>query len=80
MTETGAPFPPIGSFWKENDPRAWGLRKEVVAHDLKRRRVQFNTRRWAKVERFNGKRGGYTQVCGVPGCQYEPGHIGAHKV
>lgn len=63
MTDTRVEWPPIGSFWQENDPRSSG-RREVLAHDRKRGKVQLAgyPRTWAKVERFNGRRGGYSPV------------------
>ena len=75
-------WPPIGSCWKENDPRPISGRRTVIAHDKAKGKVQLGgyPKTWAKVERFNGKRGGYSQVCCVPGCKGDPGHIVAHVV
>lgn len=57
-------YPPIGSLWRENDPRSWGLKRRVLAHDFDRGKVQLDgpVKTWAKAERFNGKRGGYSRV------------------
>lgn len=75
-------WPRIGSCWKENDPRAMSQRRPVLALDRERGKVQLGgyPKTWCKVERFNGRRGGYTEVCPVPGCKGEPQHIGAHIV
>lgn len=59
-------FPPIGSQWKERDERVSRTVK-VVRYDVPKRRVRIvclETDRltWAKVERFDGKSGGYAQV------------------
>jgi hypothetical protein len=56
-------YPPIGSKWKERDLRV-ARTVQIVRYDLAQRRVRIvclETDRltWAKVERFNGKRGGY---------------------
>ena len=56
-------YPAVGSHWKEVDPRINRV-VEVVAHDTARRKVGITRMHsiqvtWAKVERFNGKRGGY---------------------
>ena len=65
-TETAVEWPPINSRWIENDPRATVKRlgRAVLAHDKERGKVQLDgvVKTWAKVERFNGKRGGYTRV------------------
>ena len=59
-------WPPIGSRWIENDPRATikRLGRKVLAHDTKRGKVQLDgcVKTWAKVERFNEKRGGYSRI------------------
>ena len=59
-------FPPVGSTWKERDTRVSRTIK-VVRYDLPKRRVRIvclETDRltWAKVERFDGKSGGYARV------------------
>lgn len=59
-------WPPLGSRWLECDPRATvkTLGREVLAHDKERGKVQLDgaVKTWAKVERFNGKRGGYRRI------------------
>ena len=57
------PYPPVGSKWKEVDLRA-ARTVHVVRHDVAKLRVRIaclETDRltWAKLERFNGKSGGY---------------------
>jgi hypothetical protein len=64
------PYPPIGSKWKERDLRV-GRTVQVVRYDLAQRRVRIvclETDRltWAKLERFNGKSGGYAPISPVP--------------
>lgn len=61
-----APYPPIGSKWKERDLRV-SRTIEVVRYDVANKRVRINcieTQRlsWAKPERFNGKSGGYARI------------------
>ena len=56
-------YPPVGSKWKERDIRV-ARTVQVIRYDLAKRRVRIaclETERltWAKVERFNGKSGGY---------------------
>ncbi len=56
-------YPPVGSKWKEVDLRVSRIVR-VIRHDLANGRVRINcieTDRltWAKLERFNGKSGGY---------------------
>lgn len=57
-------WPPIGSWWRENDYRGGTVAKQVIAHDKVRGKVQLMgaIRTWASVNRFNGKSGGYTRV------------------
>jgi len=59
-------YPPIGSKWKERDLRI-DRTIEVVRYDVTKHRVRIvclETDRltWAKVERFDGKSGGYALV------------------
>lgn len=59
-------YPPVGSKWMEVDLRVTRT-VQVVRYDLAHRRVRINcleTQRlsWAKVERFNGKSGGYAPL------------------
>ena len=61
-------YPPIGSKWKERDPRARRT-IQVIRYDPTRRRVRIHcmetqTLSWAKPERFNGKSGGYAMIEG----------------
>jgi hypothetical protein len=63
-------YPPIGSKWKERDLRIDRTIK-VVRYDVTMRRVRIvclETDRltWAKVERFDGKSGGYAPMSGPP--------------
>jgi hypothetical protein len=63
-------YPPIGSKWKERDPRV-ARTVQVVRYDLGKRRVRIvclETDRltWAKLERFNGKSGGYAPLAAPP--------------
>jgi hypothetical protein len=56
-------YPPIGSKWKERDLRV-ARTVQVVRYDVAKRLVRIaciETERltWAKIERFNGKSGGY---------------------
>jgi hypothetical protein len=63
MTE--AVWPEFGSRWQEVDPRCEGRIVEVVyGFDVIERKVRIkNTATgritWARISRFNGKRGGY---------------------
>jgi hypothetical protein len=59
-------YPAIGSKWKDRD-----LRKprtvQVIRYDPAKRRVRIacletDKLTWAKVERFNGKSGGYSAL------------------
>jgi len=59
-------FPPIGSKWKERDLRVERT-NQVVRYDLEKRRVRIacletDKLTWAKLERFNGKSGGYAPM------------------
>ena len=59
-------FPPIGSKWKERDLRVERT-IQVVRYDLDKRRVRIacletDKLTWAKLERFNGKSGGYAPI------------------
>lgn len=59
-------YPPVGSKWKEVDLRV-SRTIEVIRYDVANRRVRINcleTQRlsWAKLERFNGKSGGYAPL------------------
>ena len=59
-------FPPIGSKWKERDLRVERT-IQVVRYDLEKRRVRIacletDKLTWAKLERFNGKSGGYAPL------------------
>lgn len=56
-------YPPIGSKWREVALRVTRT-VQVIRYDLVNRRVRIScleTQRltWAKLERFNGKSGGY---------------------
>jgi hypothetical protein len=56
-------YPPIGSKWKELDVRV-ARTVEVIRYDQDKQLVRINcleTQRlsWAKLDRFNGKSGGY---------------------
>jgi len=56
-------YPPVGSKWKEVDLRV-ARTVQIVRYDVAKRRVRIaclETERltWAKLERFNGKSGGY---------------------
>lgn len=56
-------WPAIGSRWREVDPR-FDRVVVVVSYDKQQRKVGISTGgnlTWAKVERFNGKRGGYAK-------------------
>ena len=60
------PYPPIGSRWKERDLRVERTIR-VVRYDLEKGRVRITCLEtdkltWAKVERFNGKSGGYAPL------------------
>jgi hypothetical protein len=77
------PYPPVGSKWKDRDPRV--IRTiQVIRYDLSKQRVRIvclETDRltWAKVERFNGKSGGYAPVSSVqigPNAQRAKGDAG----
>ena len=62
---TRAPeWPEIGSWWRENDPRGTKFARQVIAHRKLDGRVQLDgpVKTWARIERFNGKRGGYSKV------------------
>jgi hypothetical protein len=57
-------YPAIGSKWKERDARV-ARTVEIIRYDVAKRRVRIaclETERltWAKLERFNGKSGGYS--------------------
>ena len=59
-------YPPIGSKWKERDLRVQRT-IQVVRYDLEKRRVRIacletDKLTWAKLERFNGKSGGYAPL------------------
>jgi hypothetical protein len=59
-------YPPVGSKWKEIDVRV-ARTVEVIRYDTTKGLVRINcieTQRltWAKLERFNGKRGGYAKI------------------
>ncbi|HVL36095.1 MAG TPA: hypothetical protein VM489_10535 [Burkholderiales bacterium] len=61
-----APYPPVGSKWKEADVRV-SRTVEVIRYDMEKRRVRIaclETQKltWAKPERFNGKSGGYVPI------------------
>lgn len=69
-------YPPIGSKWKERDLRVQRT-LQVVRYDIDNRRVRITCLEtekltWAKLERFNGKSGGYAPVA-------EPAKIGRKK-
>ena len=56
-------YPAIGSKWKERDVRVVRT-VQIIRYDVAKRRVRIaclETDRltWAKLERFNGKSGGY---------------------
>jgi hypothetical protein len=56
-------YPAIGSKWKERDVRV-ARTVQIIRYDVAKRRVRIaclETERltWAKLERFNGKSGGY---------------------
>jgi hypothetical protein len=56
-------YPAIGSKWKERDVRV-ARTVQIIRYDVAKRRVRIaclETDRltWAKLERFNGKSGGY---------------------
>jgi len=57
-------WPPIGSRWKENDPRSAGIPRKVLAHRKIDKKVQLDgpVKTWASLHRFNGKRSGYSRV------------------
>ena len=59
-------YPPIGSKWKERDVRI-ARTVEIIRYDVAKRRVRIaclETERltWAKLDRFNGKSGGYAPI------------------
>ena len=59
-------YPPIGSKWKERDLRVQRT-LQVVRYDVDKRLVRIaciETEKltWAKLERFNGKSGGYAPL------------------
>jgi hypothetical protein len=59
-------YPPIGSKWKERDLRVQRT-LQVVRYDVDKRLVRITCLEtekltWAKLERFNGKSGGYAPV------------------
>ncbi len=59
-------YPPIGSHWKDLDSRV-DRTVQVVRYDVAKGLVRINcpeTQRlsWAKLERFNGKSGGYAPL------------------
>jgi hypothetical protein len=59
-------FPPIGSKWKERDLRVQRT-LQVVRYDVDKRLVRITCLEtekltWAKLERFNGKSGGYAPI------------------
>lgn len=59
-------YPPVGSKWKEADARVTRT-VQVVRYDVAKKLVRLNcleTDRltWAKVDRFNGKSGGYIRL------------------
>jgi hypothetical protein len=65
-----AELPPIGSVWKEVDPR-FTRHIKVLEHDPKTGKVricgyaggrEFSPKTWANPKRFNSKRGGYERV------------------
>jgi len=63
-------YPAVGSKWKERDRRV-ARTIQVVRYDLAKGRVRITcleTERltWAKVERFNGKSGGYAAIGNFP--------------
>jgi hypothetical protein len=63
-------YPPVGSKWKERDLRV-ARTVQVVRYDAAKRRIRIvclETDRltWAKVERFNGKSGGYAPLSAPP--------------
>jgi hypothetical protein len=63
-------YPRVGSKWKEVDLRV-ARTVEIVRYDVMKRRVRIHcleTERlsWAKLERFNGKSGGYAPVSAAP--------------
>jgi hypothetical protein len=59
-------YPPVGSHWKDLDSRVHRT-VQVVRYDVAKGLVRINcpeTQRlsWAKLERFNGKSGGYAPL------------------
>lgn len=63
-------YPPIGSKWKERDLRVERT-IQVVRYDLDKRRVRIacietDKLTWAKLDRFNGKSGGYAPLPASP--------------
>jgi hypothetical protein len=61
-----ADYPPLGSKWKEADARV-SRTVQVIRYDRAKRQVRINCLEtdkltWAKVERFNGKSGGYVKL------------------
>lgn len=61
-------WPPIGTWWRENHKQP-GLPKKVVSHCSDGKVGLENTLgrvTYAKVERFNGKRGGYSRMMTPP--------------
>lgn len=57
--------PPIGSRWKENDPRVERI-VTVLGYEERTGQVCITSKpgviSWANPKRFNGKRGGYSRV------------------
>ena len=63
-------YPPIGSKWKELDVRV-ARTVQVIRYDTDKDLVRINcleTQRlsWAKLDRFNGKSGGYAPFSDRP--------------
>jgi hypothetical protein len=59
-------YPPVGSQWKDLDSRV-DRTVQVVRYDVAKGLVRIScpeTQRlsWAKLERFNGKSGGYARL------------------
>jgi hypothetical protein len=63
-------YPPVGSQWTERDLRV-ARTVQIVRYDVAKRRVRIvclETDRlsWAKLQRFNGKSGGYAPLSTPP--------------
>ena len=73
-----AQYPPVGSKWKEVDVRV-SRTIEVIRYDMAKRLVRINcleTQRlsWAKLDRFNGKSGGYAPLTQAVGLNRQSEH------